>query len=176
MANKIVLDKKGTKKISRYLIVIFIAYLSFVYSAPSYKGQVIDFETKQPLENVLVAVIYGKETFVFVDVVDSTVKTKTMKTDNNGEFCFPVYFNIKSPFSWRDKTRFFIYLPGYGELDKEYVEECFVSNCNTKEFSFRGSETKKVTIKTHLVELPPLSGFEEELKGKQVTFPIGVKY
>lgn len=102
------------------LIVYFALLVStshaswLIYHKPEFKGKIIDAETKEPIEGVVVAVYYTKDTMTLGDGGKSSViHTKEAVTDHNGEFVIPSYTTLIQPFSSEYHAGFIIYKPGY---------------------------------------------------------------
>jgi hypothetical protein len=104
-------------------IIFMILFWTFVprsyaswmfYNKPEYKGKVIDAETKEPVEGVVVSVYYKTNTYNIAGGGTRVIHTKETLTDVNGEFVIPSYTTIFSPFTTSDAAGFIIYKPGYG--------------------------------------------------------------
>jgi hypothetical protein len=104
--------------LNRILFLILIA----IYSVPltgcvaiysSYRGQVIDAETKQPIEDAVVAAGYYKEYPMFPEAQTSVINVRETVTDKDGLFVIPSYITIIAPFSWQLLTDFRIIKPHY---------------------------------------------------------------
>ncbi len=98
-----------------YLFTASLCQASWlIYHKPEYKGKVIDAETKEPIEGVVVAVYYMTNTYNLAGGSTNVINTRETLTDKNGEFTIPSYTTIFSPFTTSDAADFIIYKPGYG--------------------------------------------------------------
>lgn len=108
--------------IFHFFIITTIVWLSFTctayawlyYSKPEFRGRVIYAETKQPVEEAVVVVLYKKWEFGGPGG-GSTVPmdAKETLTDKNGEFFFPSYITLIGPSSQKRRAEFIIFKPGY---------------------------------------------------------------
>lgn len=90
------------------------------YYKPAFKGRMVDNETKQPLEGVVVVAIYETSPWFCLGpggCSGSIVHVRETLTDKNGEFSIPSYIGIMHPFDYEGDTDFIIYKPGYGSYD-----------------------------------------------------------
>jgi hypothetical protein len=92
----------------------------FFYYKPAFKGRMVDNETKQPIEGVVVVAIYGTSPWFCLGpggCSGSIIHVRETLTDKNGEFYIPSYTAIIQPFDYEGDTDFIIYKPGYGSYD-----------------------------------------------------------
>jgi len=86
-----------------------------IYSKPEFRGRVIDTETKQPIEEAVVVVLYYKRSTFDLNPGGTSsyvTKAKETLTDKNGEFSFPTY-NEFMGFNEDVGARFIFFKPGY---------------------------------------------------------------
>lgn len=85
-----------------------------IYHEGSFKGKVIDTETKEPIEGAVVVAIYNVEMYGFIESPIRVVDAKEVLTNNKGEFYIPIHFFLYLyPIARKDFTDFLIYKPGY---------------------------------------------------------------
>ncbi len=110
------------KKIIIFAILI-IAFLftssayagEVIYSKPAFHGRVIDTDTKQPIEEAVVVVLYHKRSTFSLNPGGTSAyvtKAKETLTDKNGEFYFPAYSETMFLNEAVD-TQFIFFKPGY---------------------------------------------------------------
>jgi hypothetical protein len=68
------------------IIIMAVVIISTSGCAHTYRGRVIDAETKEPIEGAAVVVYWNKEKGVFIDTVQKLKKVKETLTDKNGEW------------------------------------------------------------------------------------------
>ena len=140
----------------------------------SFKGKVIDTETKEPIEGAVIVAQY------YIRVLGPTHSHSTLTdvqeglTANNGEFFVPSLTRLIHPLSVGDKTFFMIWKPGYKreEVKDSYFftkEPGVVENLAVQ--TERGFEMKPVRL--GIVELLRLKTKEE--RRKELVDPVGEK-
>ncbi|KUG23357.1 hypothetical protein ASZ90_006849 [hydrocarbon metagenome] len=94
------------------------AYAWLYYSKPDFRGRVIDAQTRQPIKDAVVVVLYYKYEFGWPGGGSSVpMNAKETLTDNKGEFYFPSYKTMISPLSGGSYADFIIFKPGYKAID-----------------------------------------------------------
>jgi hypothetical protein len=84
------------------------------YHKPAFKGQVLDAETRQPLEGVAVEVLYKMRTFgLGPESGTETFDVREAATDKNGMFYVPSYTTITRPNAISSFVVIIFYKPGY---------------------------------------------------------------
>ncbi len=116
-------------------VMILVGLCSLVYEKswlfyykPAFKGRLVDNETKEPLEGVVVVAIYGTSPWFCLGpggCSGSIIHVRETLTDKNGEFSIPSYIGIIHPFDYEGDTDFIIYKPGYGSFDNLYTFNIF---------------------------------------------------
>lgn len=99
------------------LIGIFFTFTSiaygdgivYFYDGP-YKGKVVELETGEPIEGVVVAARWLITTWVHTERICDAKETVT---DKNGEFKLPKGWCISHPFAKIDKPSVVVFKPGY---------------------------------------------------------------
>ena len=159
----------------------------FIYSKPAFQGRLIDNETKDPIEGVVVVAVYW-EFYSFClnpggcspDVI-GVVETLT---DKKGEFYLKPFKSWMGPFGYMGMIDFIIYKPGYASYP-ESVNEHMIKPLDlvkpeyffSQELGKKGEVTypalnllaeekkiNKLEIIYGVVELPKLKNREERLK------------
>ncbi len=115
-------------KKKNFIVCILVGYLFtaslcqaswLIYHKPEFKGKIIDAETKEPIEGVVVAVYYQKSTIGGIEPIIHFAETLT---DRNGDFVIPPFKTIIHPLANESRADFIIYKPGYvfaSEFDPE---------------------------------------------------------
>lgn len=87
-----------------------------IFHKPPYKGQVMDAEKKEPIQDVVVVAIYYTASIIGTPAggYSTIIKVKETSTNHQGEFYFPSYTTMTGPNSKESLTEFIIYKPGYG--------------------------------------------------------------
>jgi hypothetical protein len=180
--------------ISVIALLLFIWFVStveakerFIYSKPAFKGRMIDNETKEPIEGVVIVAVYW-EGYSFClnpgGCNPSIAEVAETLTDKKGEFYIKPFTTWMGPFGYTSKIDFIIYKPGYAcypesmgknlikPLDIVDQEDLFSKEIGTKgtvtypEWSGYAKDRKTTTIETTfgIVELPKLKSKEERLR------------
>lgn len=152
------------------LIVYFALLVStshagwLIYYKPEFKGKIIDAETKEPIEGVVVAVYYTKDTMTLGDGGKSSViHTREAVTDHNGEFVIPSYTTLIHPFSLEYQAGFIIYKPGYTSRLYKSPENFFSGKmAGIIEEYFQGGEKVKITY--GILEMRKLETREKRIR------------
>jgi hypothetical protein len=158
-----------------------------IYHKPAFKGRVIDAETKELIEGVVVVVIYKKQSLINGPGggYSSVIKVKETLTNKKGEFNFPSYTTVIQPNLVEDYAEFIIFKPGYGNFPAQRRSPPIgmplgdIETFFSKETGSRGnveilvikdnkSEWKLVNITFGIVELPKLNTMEERLNSRMI--------
>lgn len=85
-----------------------------IYREGAFKGNVIDAETKEPIEGAVVVAIYHVRQYGIAESGSSAANAKEVLTNKTGSFYIPshAFFHLY-PFARRETTKFIIYKPGY---------------------------------------------------------------
>lgn len=161
------------KMTRRFLVVVILVSLAVliqgcgVVSHPMYVGQVLDLETKEPIEGAAVVAIYMTDVLTPVDTLSNTIKVREVVTDREGRFQLPSYTTIVMPLSRKDETTFVIYKPGYLVVNRERIGGCFSGKdiCETGNVPW-SSERKELfyRLSPGKVELPKLHKREDRIR------------
>jgi hypothetical protein len=86
-----------------------------IFHEPKYKGRIIDAETKEPIEGVVIVAMYYVHPIISGPAGGSSriIHIKETLTDERGAFVIPSYITLTSPNSFKVDTEFIIYKPGY---------------------------------------------------------------
>jgi len=83
----------------------------------SYKGKVIDLETKQPLAGAVFFAVYSSRSASPAGVLSAQVDAQETVTDENGEFVLPEVKVMHSGYHGDLEGKLHVFKPGYGTLD-----------------------------------------------------------
>jgi len=151
------------------LMIASTSHASWLYyHKPEYKGKVIDKETKEPIEGVVVSVYYEVDTYNIAGGGNRVIHTKETLTDRNGKFVIPSYTTIISPFTTSHTAGFIIYKPGYGgypsgvAIHKSPEEYFSVDRYGNPGESLSGGIQLRFTY--GVIELPKLKTAYERLR------------
>ena len=172
--------KKTKKTIIIIIILLLISVFAglkgwIIYSAPEYHGRIIDAETKQPLQNVVIVAVYYKfQAFVGFPPNSTFFKAREALTDEKGEFIIPALTTFLNPFYVKDQVKFIIYKPGYSSYNLNGGSSIYPFSYTSPEYLFQEKldfmvedqleSGKKVTYVGGVVELYPLKTKEERIR------------
>jgi len=88
-----------------------------VYHEQSFKGRVIDAETKEPIEGAVVVAQYHSNVLGPASSHSTLIDVQEALTDGKGEFFIPSKTKIIYPLSVGDDTSFLVWKPGYKKED-----------------------------------------------------------
>lgn len=148
----------------RAIIIILMLVLALslclnpALAAGPWKGKIIDIETKEPLEGVVVLAVWvrayrtpaGDNTYFY--------EAKEVLTDKEGRFEIPSYspINLLPIISYIREPEFTIFKPGYLSLSGRHLEENVIDN----PAEFKRNE-KVYRLAPGVIELPKLRTREE---------------
>ncbi len=153
-----------------------------IYLKPEFKGKVIDAETREPIEGVVVVVSYHRKQLEIPHGTSMLKNIQEAVTKEDGTFVVPAYTSICGPLSISFRVRFLIYKPGYGRFpgQKAYPFGLTLTDKETffsKETGGKGEivmlvkledtgeyNDKKVPVEFGIVELQKLKTKEERNK------------
>ena len=132
------------------------------YHKPAFEGQILDAETKQPIEGAVVAALYHKWTIgLGAGSTRPLIHVKETLTDKDGKFRIPSYTTLIQPFSGSDDVDFIIYKPGFfsvGSNNTFYYEGLFSGKYQTslnKTLPWRADKSINIIVRSpNIVELP----------------------
>lgn len=125
-----------------------LSHAWLIYHKPAFHGKIIDTETKEPIEEATIRIIYFKEVFGFADSASMYLDEKEVLTDKHGEFYVPPYRTIiLNPLAWfgGDST-FEVYKSGYAGY----------SGSTGRWTEYQVLELRKIKPGERIIERPPL--------------------
>ncbi|MEW6713839.1 MAG: hypothetical protein AB1306_01950 [Nitrospirota bacterium] len=147
-----------------FLIVYILAIAvenNSAFAAGPWEGRIIDIETKEPLEGVVVLAVWqrayrtptGEDTYFY--------DAKEVLTDKAGKFEIPSYspINLLPIISVIREPEFTIFKPGYLSLSSRHLDENVIDK--PTEFKIYGKIYK---LAPGVIELPKLKTREERLR------------
>jgi hypothetical protein len=149
------------------IIVIPDAQASWlIYHKPTFEGQILDIETKKPIEGAAVVAFYYKGLMISLGAgaISTIFKIEEAVTDHEGRFRIPSYTTFLSPWSIGQEVTFIIYKPGYAPLEWPTLLEYRFSGKEKGERSVSYSLKKEIKFRDNVVELPKLETKEDRLK------------
>jgi hypothetical protein len=170
----------------RLLATMIIIFISFCFTVPSfagwlishkqeYCGKIIDAETKEPIEGVVVVALYYVHAIIGGPGGPDRrfIHAKEALTDENGEFVIPSYTTLMSPNAFDLDPDFVIYKAGYASFP-EFRNQIFPFQYCGPAYSFLGENVGKnkeykkdsetVTVTFGVAELPKLNTKEERIR------------
>jgi hypothetical protein len=147
--------KKSSISLLLLLVMSLTVAVDLSWADGPYRGKVIDAETKEPIEEVVVVAVWTKNEYRIIESHEVFAEAKEALTDKTGEFEIPgykwtsifFYFGIQPP-------EIYIFKPGYGDFPWHQVSP------NPKQSNAALLEP----FKTHgVVELPKIKTREERL-------------
>ena len=167
-------------QISVIAFLLFIGFVStvgakerFIYSKPAFKGRMIDSETKEPIEGVVVVAVYW-ESYSFClgpgGCSPEIAGIAETCTDKKGEFYIKPFTTWMGPFGYTGWTRFIIYKPGYASYStREMVKELKpLKSIDPEDFFSKEIGTKGT------VTYPPLSDYAKDDKTTTIETTFGI--
>ena len=89
-----------------------------IYSERSFKGRIIDAETKESIKGAVIVAQYHKNVFYIFDSDSFIFDVREALTDEKGEFHIPPKISLIQPLSTGGYTLFLIWKPGYKPIEK----------------------------------------------------------
>lgn len=150
-----------------------------IYHKPAFEGQILDGDTKEPIEGAVVVVLYNKRTIgLGAGTLSSVINIRETLTDKEGRFRIPSYTTVIQPFSWEDVANFIIYKPGYVAIDYLYdrdLEGLFSGNMVgmlNQEFDWLYNKSLVIRYRSpNIVEIPRAKTREDRLNS--ILSPFG---
>jgi hypothetical protein len=141
------------------IMLVLTSCSSMVYHKPEFKGKIIDAETKEPIEGVVVAVYYQKSTIGGIEPIIHFAETLT---DSNGDFSIPPFETIIHPLAHESRAYFIIYKPGYVFVS-DFDPERLFSTEKSGQNATKKSNAEIADLKYGVAELKKLKTREERL-------------
>lgn len=153
----------------KVIIVSFILILSLTFFASSafaagpWKGQIIDIETKEPIEGAVVLAVWERVYRTPTGASSYFYEAKETLTDKEGRFEIPSYtpINLVPIISYMRGPLFTIFKPGYGSLTM--VLDKYLASVGAEVYEMELSG-KRYRLSHGLIEIPPLKTREERLE------------
>jgi len=148
------------KRVKRLFAVALVFFLLGTiqgcgyFNKPSYEGQVIDYETNEPIEGASVIATYRSETTTII-AGDATaiVDVQEAITDKDGRFFIPPYTSVIYPISREGTTLFGIFKPGYYPAGNRSFKGCFTGGaCARQEMWASPPRERPVLLPDYVVE------------------------
>ena len=149
------------------IMLVLTSCSSMMYHKPEFRGKIIDAESKEPIEGVVVAVYYRKSTIGGIEPIIHFAETLT---DSNGEFGIPLFKTIIHPLAHESRAYFIIYKPGYVFLSDFDPEILFSTEKSGKNATIK-SNTEIAHLKYGVAELKRIKTREERLSAIPVSPP-----
>lgn len=113
----------------------------FIYDKPAFRGKFIDAETKEPIEDAVVAVIYWKYPIIGGPAGRSAsiLTAKETLTNKNGEFFFPPFTKILHPFAEEADAKFIFFKSGYESIMYNRASPSIISSGAWEKFFSEGN-------------------------------------
>jgi len=138
-----------------------------IYHKPEFRGKVVDLETDEPIEGVVVVAIYKKKTLnPPVEAYVSSIHAQEALTDKNGEFRIPPYTTMINPFSSSYDVEFIIFKPGYVWERPVHLERT-LSGEGISDFdmpTWWDKDLKCVVLKTGVVKVPKARNVKDRIE------------
>ncbi len=98
-----------------------------IYHKPAFQGRILDKDTKQPIEGVVVVALYRKSHMgIGTGAYTHPFHVREAVTDKDGKFSIPSYSSLIVPiWTIEDVTAFTIYKPGYASISYLALEDHF---------------------------------------------------
>jgi hypothetical protein len=161
------------------LLIAFMTTMSeagwLIYHMPELNGQILDIETKQPIEGAVVVVEYKKSTMgLGAGRMSSSLDVREALTDKDGNFHIPSYTTIIQPFSWQAPSPMIIFKPGYASLGYLELGAGYFTGEKWKERDGSWPDPELRMLKYRLsgngvVELPKLNTREQRLLASRIS-------
>lgn len=143
-----------------------------IYHKPAFEGQILDGNTKEPIEGAVVVALYNKRTIgLGAGTLSSVINIRETLTDKEGRFRIPSYTTLIQPFSWDAPANFIIYKPGYVAVDDLYdrdLEGLFsekMVGMQGQEFEWLDNKLLSFRYRSpNIVELPKPTTREERIR------------
>ena len=109
------MSKKKKILLVAIAVILFIIFWPWAFLG-SYKGKVIDADTKEPIEGAAVLVVYINFYPTVAGSISSAGDAQETLTDKNGEFKIPWKVNLYGDAKFMPDGEVIIFKPGYGVL------------------------------------------------------------
>lgn len=164
------MEDKGILKV--IILLLFLINAGYAFAEGPWKGNIIDIETKEPIEGAVVLAVWERVYRTHAGASSYFYEAKETLTDKEGRFEIPSYMpiNLVPIISYMRGPRFTIFKPGYGSFTM--VLDKYLTGV-TKEVYEMELSGKKYRLSSGLIELPPLKTREERLESQSNALPLG---
>src|SRR3989338_3444290 len=109
--------------VSLMLIITCVLSATIAVASGSWKGQIIDIETKEPLEGTVILAVWDRNYRTPTGGSSYFYEAKEVLTDKEGRFEIPAYtpINLLPLISYIEGPFFTIFKPGYGNFPNHHV-------------------------------------------------------
>ena len=139
-----------------------------------WKGTIIDIETKEPLEGVVVLAVWDRA--YRTPAGDNTYfyEAKEVLTDKEGRFEIPSYrpINLLPIISYIKGPYFTFFKPGYLSLSSVGFADFFLEGTKEEPLERKNISGKTFRIAPGIIELPKLKTREERLQAQSNALPL----
>jgi len=162
------------------MTVLLVGFLSSsanaawpIYHEPEFNGQILDIDTKEPIEGAVVVVEYKKESMgMGAGHESSVIKVRETLTDKDGKFHIPSYTTtLLLPFTWQDHSIFIIYKPGYASIQLALNDYFTGKDMSEQVGSWPDQDLRMLKYRLRcpgIVELPKLQTREQRLRARRI--------
>jgi len=159
--------------VSLMLIITYVLSATIAVASGSWKGQIIDIETKEPLEGTVVLAVWERVYRTPAGDKSYFYEAKEVLTDKNGRFEIPAYtpINLLPLISYMRGPYFIIFKPSYLSIEW-WHPNYFLEGSTEKATELTELSGKKYRLSPGLIELPPLKTWEERNKASVIS-PYG---
>jgi hypothetical protein len=150
-----------------FVLSVFLALLvSPVEAADSWRGKIIDIETKEPLEGAVVVAYWHRVWRTPAGGVAVIYEIKEVLTNKEGKFEIPSYtpINLLPILSYIRGPEFTIFKPGYLSLSGVDFGDFFLQGTNEAPSEHKDIGGRTIRFAPGVLELPRLKTRDERLK------------
>jgi hypothetical protein len=140
-----------------------------IFLDKGYHGTIIDADTKEPIQGVVVAAIYSAGCLAPAHGYSKRLGARETVTDANGSFRTPVFFTINSLNCFRGVTAFAVFKGGYGDHHNPYLRSLPGSILLNFDYYIYASDlpdTDDLFRKGVVIELPKLKAAHERQEAR----------
>lgn len=150
------------KMVTLFMILCLSIYGGSAMAGGSWKGKVVDIETKQPLEGAVILAVWERVYRTPYGANSYFYEAKEVVTDKAGEFVIHSYtpINLLPIVSYMQGPEFIVFKPGYGSLRMAIGKYLTGETKESKEMELSG---KKYRLSPGTIGLPRLKTKEERL-------------
>lgn len=132
----------------------------FFYHKPEFDGQILDVDTKEPIEGAVIEVRYEKLIYGIMGHGNDIFHIEETLTDKEGRFHFSTYNTLINPLTFGAEASILIYKPGYA-LEFGFEEQFSSKSDKWKEDAKSHKINNRTKYHDKILELPKLESGEE---------------